>query len=133
MKSTFSDFADRPRLCPDCNVEKTNGDFKVGKSSVGLSPRCRDCDNLRYRAKRHGIRVEELKAMLATGCEACGSFENLCVDHNHDCCGYDKVGNSCGNCIRGVLCTNCNTIEGHIYSRKQIDGVTAYMEKHGLL
>lgn len=27
------------------------------------------------------------------------------IDHDHTCCPGD---NSCGNCIRGILCTGCN-------------------------
>lgn len=43
-------------------------------------------------------------------CEAC--FDNplsASVDHDHDCCPYDG---SCGACIRGLLCGNCNRALG---------------------
>jgi hypothetical protein len=32
------------------------------------------------------------------------------VDHNHSCCPTQKT---CGKCIRGLLCTKCNTMLGH--------------------
>lgn len=34
----------------------------------------------------------------------------LVVDHDHGCCPGQK---SCGNCIRGLLCDNCNIGLGH--------------------
>lgn len=33
------------------------------------------------------------------------------VDHDHDCC-TEKA--SCGECVRGILCARCNTIEGYV-------------------
>ena len=33
----------------------------------------------------------------------------LTIDHNHNCCQSEK---SCGKCIRGLLCRNCNAILG---------------------
>lgn len=47
-------------------------------------------------------------------CEICGKTDpnyNLHVDHNHQCCPYDR---SCGNCIRGLICGNCNKALGLI-------------------
>ena len=35
---------------------------------------------------------------------------NLAVDHNHTCCPSKQ---SCGNCIRGLLCSNCNLLLGN--------------------
>lgn len=33
-----------------------------------------------------------------------------CVDHDHACC---PAGKSCGKCVRGILCDDCNKGLGH--------------------
>lgn len=35
-----------------------------------------------------------------------GKLQSLSVDHDHDCC--DTKAKSCGECNRGLLCTDCN-------------------------
>jgi hypothetical protein len=62
---------------------------------------------------RYGISVEDYEAKLAAQnkqCKLCpatqDSYERrLCVDHDHDCCPGQR---SCGKCLRGILCANCN-------------------------
>lgn len=52
-------------------------------------------------------------------CEACGSTENIHIDHDHTCCGSisggtTRGGNSCGLCVRGLLCAGCNSALGYL-------------------
>jgi hypothetical protein len=43
-------------------------------------------------------------------CKACKESANMLqVDHDHSCCSGPK---SCGKCVRGLLCGNCNKILG---------------------
>lgn len=58
---------------------------------------------------RHGMTRDEYIAFISRGCDVCGSVIRLVVDHDHTCC---PGKNSCGVCVRGVLCSNCNIAEG---------------------
>ena len=61
---------------------------------------------------RYKMTIEDYERMLELqggGCMLCGSKPTaiaLSVDHDHACC--PKRRNSCGRCIRGLLCTTCN-------------------------
>ena len=50
------------------------------------------------------------------------------TDHDHACCpGKDK---SCGGCVRGILCGNCNRALGCVGdSPKKLDGLSQYLRK----
>lgn len=74
-----------------------------------------------YREREHGnmlkslygVTLERYREMLVAqgGCckicrkEGRGKRVRLCVDHDHRCCPGKK---SCGKCIRGLLCNECN-------------------------
>ena len=73
---------------------------------------CRLSQKKRYqlsgqrRAVQYGLSIEQMNAMLASGCVICGSRAGLTIDHDHSCCPGKS---SCGKCVRGVLCSTCNT------------------------
>lgn len=74
----------------------------------------------RYFRTRYNISVEQYQERLAAQggcCAVCGRSEadngaRLSVDHDHTCC--PLKGQSCGKCIRGLLCNSCNTGMGHL-------------------
>ena len=66
--------------------------------------------------KKYGTTVEWYRARLIEQsgiCAICnhlshhhGTLQRLQVDHNHECC--DLRTKSCGKCLRGLLCADCN-------------------------
>jgi hypothetical protein len=63
------------------------------------------------RLYRYSLTGEQYEDMLASQNNACGiclvEFKDTPhIDHDHACCPGKK---SCGACVRGLLCTGCNT------------------------
>lgn len=82
------------------------------------------------RFERYNVSKEWFEKESANGCEVCGTFENLCIDHDHSCCPGKT---SCGKCVRGILCSRCNTAEGYLSSDKElVKSLLRYMEKYEL-
>lgn len=76
---------------------------KKDNELLGYNPR---------RLKRHHITKEYYDKLLnkySGKCWICREKKAIHIDHNHKCC---TGGYSCGKCIRGVLCSNCNTAIG---------------------
>ena len=66
---------------------------------------------------RYKMTKQEYDTLLISqggGCSMCGltpelNGQALSVDHDHSCC---PGRNSCGNCVRGLLCSNHNLLLG---------------------
>lgn len=59
-------------------------------------------------ARRYQLSPLQLDSILLESCNLCGSPPpGNHVDHDHSCC--DGSRDTCGRCIRGVLCSLCNT------------------------
>lgn len=101
--------------CTDCSKKKSP--TRVDKM------RCTTCEravkNARadlawdgYLRETYGITADlywELYDFQNGMCYLCqhafGKSRHLSVDHDHKCC---KSSKSCGKCVRGLLCQNCN-------------------------
>lgn len=72
----------------------------------------------RERLRKFNLTDEQFSALFtrqAGCCAICGVAEGearsrrLSIDHDHSCC---HGSNSCGKCVRGLLCGTCNTALG---------------------
>ena len=71
------------------------------------------------------LNAQTIADMKSSGCEVCGSFKRLTLDHDHSCC---PTGKSCENCVRGILCHKCNTAAGLLDdSPEKMIGLAAYI------
>lgn len=117
------------KVCTKCGETKPFSDFaKHSNRADGMQSACKAC-GLLYRRKgqknsdlkrRFNITPGHYEYMLDEQdhrCQICGRRESgiantrnavrvLAVDHDHSCC--DGV-DACGKCVRGLLCTRCNT------------------------
>lgn len=101
------------KLCVGCEEWLPEASFgRNAKNSDGFGTYCRTCMRDRQRERTFGISRERYRQLLADQggvcaiCrELCSTKRDLAVDHDHGCCPGSK---SCGGCIRGLLCGNCN-------------------------
>lgn len=57
-------------------------------------------------------RLREFQGGKCAICQrATGERKRLAVDHDHTCCSGKE---SCGNCVRGLLCGPCNSLLAHV-------------------
>lgn len=76
------------------------------------------------------LTVERLNEIFSGGCDLCGEYVKLFVDHDHSCCPGDK---SCGDCVRGGLCQHCNTGLGYFKdSTTRLRRAVEYLSRNGI-
>lgn len=110
--------------------------YNKGNNARGYTGWCRSCSSVQRLVtpveerreqklvttlRMYSMTLTQYRGMLAVydgNCWLCknpetyidpqtGSIQRLKVDHNHSCC--PEQGRSCGNCIRGLLCRECNS------------------------
>lgn len=95
----------------------------------------------RYRQKvatrkyRYGVTEDQYNQLLTDQGNACAvckaKFTDTTwpnIDHDHNCCPGAK---SCGNCLRGLLCSNCLTLASIMETRFVfMDDMFRYLTKY---
>jgi len=103
------------KICTQCKILKTREEY-YKNTRDGYFSKCKKCtivnrENRRLK-KTYGINLKDYALILKEQnyrCKICGSTENrgwgkFHIDHNHN------TGQ-----IRGLLCSNCNTLLGLCY------------------
>jgi hypothetical protein len=111
----------------------------LNKKEFGKSKTyCKQCSNKvghMQNLKRYGLTAEQYIDMSNAQnnvCKICGNEEKqnrrLSVDHDHSCCAGS---NSCGKCIRGLLCAYCNKTLGMVKDDIQtLQKMIDYLRQH---
>lgn len=106
--------ADGRKRCFECDEWLDVSAFHAASNQPdGLQTRCVGCTRAAMLMKRYRLTPAQYDALLAAqggGCAICGAPESpdgssLAVDHDHACCPTETT---CGLCVRGLLCRNCN-------------------------
>lgn len=98
--------------------------------------RFRESSASRLLKRQYGLTLDDYTQMLEDQGGLCanpGCFNEppvgrrFAVDHDHACCSGSKK--SCGKCVRGLLCGNCNRALGLLSEDvKRIRGLADYLE-----
>lgn len=116
-RSTIRDGQGRKR-CHACKTWRDVADFYPRiESADKLDGTCKRCDRSARIKRNYGITLDRYEAMLTAQDGACAicrqpaeKGRSLAVDHDHACCPTRKK--SCGKCVRGLLCEDCNRVLG---------------------
>jgi hypothetical protein len=95
------------RTCESCKETKSISEFPL---SANGNPR-KVCKVCRHRFEQYGLTfytIAKIKEAQNGLCAICSvTLEELfAIDHDHNCCPGIKT---CGRCVRGILCIQCNT------------------------
>src|SRR5688572_4448290 len=113
-----------PTTCKKCGVA-------VPRNRKGYYlTQCRRCHHLAM----FGLTKESYADILLKqggGCAICGETEgvagrSLHVDHDRNCCNRRQ---SCGKCVRGILCSGCNTALG-LLGEKNLEAAIGYLRRY---
>lgn len=98
--------------CLRCGVDKPVSEYSALNASGVPRPYCRPCNAEQVRLKHYNLTrefVDSLVELQQGRCAVCRSLpagrRAMDIDHDHACC---PRSGSCGDCVRGLVCNNCN-------------------------
>lgn len=113
----------------NCPVAGCMDSFNIKQTRSGV---CRTHSSMMWKFSITRERLIEIMEPLVCSSPGCTRTERLSIDHDHSCCNYDSVRGhkvSCGKCVRGLLCSTCNTALGLLGEDTQrIAGLLSYLE-----
>lgn len=99
-------------VCCTCKRSLPVTAFNKNKSVTrGYTYDCKECQRWERLLRRHSLTREEYQCLWdlqGCGCAVCGKTscpKPFHIDHDHACC---RGENSCGMCVRGICCQDCN-------------------------
>lgn len=126
------------KKCSSCCEWLDESEFGVAERALdGLRPVCRTCRSSQVREYQRGLSAGEKKrrwlwrryqktaqwfdtTLDVQGylCAVCSTDDpgtkGWAVDHDHKCCPQPQPASTCGNCVRGIVCTRCNLALGQV-------------------
>lgn len=116
----------RRNQCSDCRAAAKAETYQANKVEICRKLREERSDNYEKNRdydlrKKFKITTEQFNQMLADQGNCClvckttvpgGAYGQWHVDHDHSCCGPEMRKKTCGDCLRGILCSNCNLTLG---------------------
>ena len=135
---------DGVKRCRMCHEVKPKADFhrqtKGDNGTQYYQADCKSCQRgttRKYRLRLYNLTDADYVTMLEAqngGCAICGGpplyNRHFHIDHDHSCCDYEG---SCGKCVRGILCDDCNRGLGMFRDRKEVlRNAASYVERYAL-
>ena len=120
------------KKCFRCAEWKTESEFYAHpKANDKLNGVCKHCVRMEKTEKQYNLPtgwVAEQLNRLDNVCPVCSmSKSRWAVDHDHSCCLGQS---SCGSCVRGLICRECNILLGMANDTPEIlEGAARYLRE----
>lgn len=123
---------DGRKLCYTCSKWQEESEFGPSKvNEDGLAVECNTCKT-RRRIVKYGLTLEQYRALVESQEGVCALCQQppsraFDIDHDHSCCPELPA---CGECVRGLLCFNCNSALGKLKDNVDtLKRAVAYLER----
>lgn len=103
----------------ECEIDGCSTVFRTLSKTV--------CPHHRTALRKKGLSLEQFKFLLGVDrCQACGYPKRLVIDHLHG--HHESDSQMCPDCIRGRLCSHCNSALGLLSdSLERIEALAKYL------